>query len=226
MDNGEVESLASIPGTGYNELWAIINRTINGSTVRYVEMMEEVFADDAATYITNEGLNAFFVDSGITYNGAAATVITGLDHLEGETVSVLADGSIRTSAVVAGGQITLSTAASIVHVGLPYTGLLETMRLDANLQDGTAQGRLKKIHRITIRVHQSGPFKVGRDASNLDICVDRERVPVLGAPYDLYTGDLPTGYDASWGRDARMMIVQDKPMPLTVVAIMPEVSVS
>jgi len=226
VDNGEVESLASIPGDGYTEIWAIIKRTINGATVRYVEMMEAVFTDDDDTYTANKGLNAFFVDSGITYNGAAATNITGLSHLEGATVAVLADGAWVSNKVVNSGAITLATAAQVVHAGLPYTGTLQTMRLDAAMRDGTAQGRVKKIHSLIVRVYQSGPFKTGRDANNLDVCADRERVIILGAPYPLFTGDLPIGYDDRWDTDARVMIVQDKAMPLSVVALISEVSIS
>ena len=226
MGTAVVESLATIPGTGYDELWAIIKRTVNGATVRYVEMLSKIFDDNAATYISNKGLNAFFVDSGITYTGAATATITGLSHLEGETVVVLADGNTQASKVVAGGQITLSAAATVVHAGLSYTGILQPMRLDAAMRDGTAQGRLKKIHEVGIRVYRSGTFKTGRDESNLDVVVDRERVITLGAPYDLFTGDLLLGYDDRWETNARIMIVQDKPMPLTVVAIMPEVSIS
>jgi len=226
MGTAEVESLATIPGTGYDELWAVIKRTVNGVTVRYVEMLEDVFDDSAADYITNKGLNAFFVDSGITYNGASTSTITGLSHLEGETVAILADGNIQTSKVVASGQITLSAAATVVHAGLAYTGILQPMRLEAAMRDGTAQGRLKKIHEVNVRVYRSATFKVGRDESNLDVLVDRDRVITLGAPYDLFTGDLPIGYDDRWEKNARIMIVQDKPMPLTVVAIIPEVSIT
>ena len=64
------------------------------------------------------------MDSGITYNGAPTTTITGLDHLEGKEVTALADGSVVTGKTVSSGQITLGTEASVVHVGLPYTGKL------------------------------------------------------------------------------------------------------
>jgi len=225
MGTAEVESLACIPGTGYDEVWAIIKRTVNGATVRYVEMLEKIFDDTADDYITNKGLNAFFVDSGVTYTGAATTTITGLGHLEGETVAVLGAGSLQASKIVSGGQITLSTAAMPVHVGLPYTGLLQIMRPEVSLRDGSSQGRLKNIHDVIVRAYRSGPFKIGRDENNLDVVIDRDRVITMGAPYDLFTGDLPVGFDDRWESDARVMIVQDKPMPLTVVAIMAEVSI-
>uniref|UniRef100_A0A6M3XNH3 Putative tail tubular protein n=2 Tax=viral metagenome TaxID=1070528 RepID=A0A6M3XNH3_9ZZZZ len=223
--DGTIESLSAIPGGGYTEIWAIVNRTINGATVRNVELMEAPFNDTPADYISNKGLNAFFVDSGTTYNGAAATVISGLSHLEGKAVAVLADGSMVAGKTVSGGKITLPVSASVVHVGLPYTGTIQTMRLDTQLRDGTFQGRVKKIHEINVRVYRSGPFKIGRDANNLDACFDRDATITMGSPYDLFTGDIPIGFDDSWNKEARIMIVQDKPMPLTVVALISEVSV-
>lgn len=226
MGAAMVESLATIPGNGYDELWAIIKRTVNGATVRNVEMLAKICDDNAVTYKANNGLNAFFVDSGITYTGAATTTITGLNHLEGQTVAILADGGVQSPRVVVSGAITLDSPATVVHVGLPYTGVLQPMRLNADMKDGTAQGRLKKIHNATVRVYRSGPFKTGRDEQNLDVMLDRDRVITIGAPYDLFTGDVPVGYDGSWESTARLMIVQDMPMPLTVVAVMTEVSLS
>jgi len=168
-------------------------------------------------------LNAFFVDCGKTYNGAAATVITGLSHLEGETVAILADGAVRTSQTVSGGQITLDRTASVVHVGLPYTGILQTMRPEMGFKDGTWQGRVKRISGATVRVHNSGTFKYGRDASHLDSALFKTSDVAMGTPPALFTGDKEIGYEGSYDVDARLMIVQDKPLPLTVCAIIQEV---
>jgi hypothetical protein len=186
--------------------------------------MAQQFDDDAATYTSNKGLNAFFVDCGITYNGAAATVITGLTHLEGETVVALADGSYAGSFTVASGKITLTTAATVVHVGLPYTGIIQTMRPEIQLRDGTIQGKVKKVNRGYIRVNESGPFKVGVSETVCDDVYDPERVLTLGGAYPLFTGDVPFSMDDRNNRDGRIMIVQDKPMPLTVCGIIQEVT--
>lgn len=220
---GSVESMAVIPGTGYDEVWAVVNRTIGGSTVRYVEVLEKIFRDSPSTYSSNSGLNAFFVDSGITYNSTATTTITGLDHLEGETVFALADGALITGKTVSSGQITLPSSASVVHVGLFNQATLQMMRLDASLQNGTIQGIPKKIGDLTVRVVSSGAFKAGPDENNIDVVKDRNQTVVLGGAYPLYTGDLDMGYDGGWEKDARPMIVQDKPLPLTVAAIMMDV---
>jgi hypothetical protein len=187
--------------------------------------MGELFRDEAATYAANKGLNAFFVDCGITYNGASTATITGLSHLEGKTVSVLADGSYQASKVVSNGEITIDAAASVVHVGLPYTAVLKPMRIDVGLQNGTAQGRDKQVHRLTFRVIRSGPFKAGRDESNLADVADPEIAIVLGAPYPLYSGDLEISHEDNWNPEGDVLVVQDKPMPLTLSAIMAEVTV-
>lgn len=230
--DGEVENIAVIPGDGYDELWAVIKRTVDGSTVRYVEMLEAFFEDENATFKANNGLNAFFVDSGVTYNGAATTTITGLDHLEGKTVVGLADAALITDKVVESGQITLDEEASVVHVGLPYTGLLETMRFDARLQDGTAQGEKKRIFKMKLRVNESGVFKAGRDENDLQVVSaqvvndtnDEGFSFVVGEAPDLFTGDIEMVNNSRWDRAGRLTIVQDNPLPLTLIAIMPEVS--
>lgn len=230
--DGEVESITVIPGDGYDELWMVVKRTIDGNDVRYVEMLEAFFEDTNAEYKANKGLNAFFVDSGITYNGAPTTTINGLGHLEGKSVAVLADASIVTGKTVANGQITLSSEASIVHVGLPYTGTLRQMRFNVGLADGTAQGRKKRVVKFIARVNESGPFKGGRDADNL-LVISSESVGettggllgiTLGEIKDLFSGDIEVPSNSGWDREGQLTIVQDNPLPLTLLAIMPEVA--
>lgn len=223
--DGDVESIACIPGDGYDELWMIVKRSINGSDVRYVEMLAEFFHDDADTFEDNNGVNAFFVDCGITYNSTATTTITGLDHLEGETVAVLADGAVRDNATVSSGSITLSRSASVVHVGLAYTGTLQTMRPEIGLRDGTFQGEIKRIDDATIRVYESGTFKFGRDEDHLDSALFKNSDVAMGTPPALFTGDKNISYEGAYDTDARLMIVQDKPLPLTVVAIIQDVTI-
>lgn len=233
--DGNIESMCSIPGDGYDEVYAIINRTINGSTVRYIEVLEKICTDDNATFVANKGLNAFYVDCGVTYNGAPATVITGLGHLEGEAVSVLADGAVKAGHTVASGQITLTTAASVVHVGLDIAGKITTMRPALSLNDGTSQGKMMRIINLIIRVLNSGTFKAGRDATNVDeygfASYDQTAYQVLfatsdtplGSPVALYTGDKKVPFDDEFNRDGRLSIIQDKPLPLNIVAINAEI---
>jgi hypothetical protein len=79
--------------------------------------------------------------------GAPQLVVTGLDHLNGRTVSICVDGYEQPARVVIAGQITLDTAGTWVAVGLPYTSELQPMRMDIPLRDGTSQGRKFKSQR-------------------------------------------------------------------------------
>ena len=103
-----------------DEFFIIVKRTINGATRRYVEHLT------LFDYGTDQK-DAFFVDSGLTYSGSAATVISGLDHLEGQSVSILADGSTHPNKTVSGGSITLERSSTKVNIGLGYTSLLQTI---------------------------------------------------------------------------------------------------
>jgi len=144
---GLFESVAVISEDGRDAVYAIVNRTVGGVTKRYVERLESRFFATAA--------DSFCVDSGITYSGAATTTITGLSHLEGMVVSVLADGNEVTGLTVTGGQITLPTAASLVHVGLAYTPQLDTLDVDLTSEKETLKGKSVSISKVFIEVEES-----------------------------------------------------------------------
>lgn len=223
--DGLVESLATIPGDGYDEVWAIVKRTINGTDKRFVEMIEKACNDDEDTYITNNGLNAFYVDCGLTYDGAPATSITGLDHLEGEEVAILADGSAVASQTVTAGGITLDNAASVVHAGLAYSPVLKPMRIEIALKDGTAQGRFRRVNKITVKCYRSGSFQAGADASSVDEVPRRTSDDPMDNNPPLFTGDCPIEYDGRNDREGEFIITQDNAMPLTIVNIMQDIEV-
>ena len=116
--DGVFESCTVVAEGGEDALYCVIRRTINGASVRYVERMaSRQFSDQA---------DAFFVDCGATYSGVPADVISGLGHLEGKTVSILADGAVHPQRVVTGGSITLDIEASTVQIGLPIEADLRT----------------------------------------------------------------------------------------------------
>ena len=114
--NAKVKSLAVIPGVGdaSDTLYMIIERTINGATKQYVEFMEQEYRE--ANGDTKD--DAFFLDSALTYSGGSTSTITGLDHLEGQTVTVLNNGAVESTKTVSSGSITLTNATTKCHVGL------------------------------------------------------------------------------------------------------------
>ena len=129
--NPIVESIASIPSGAEDQVYISVKRTIDGSTVRHIEYLKPInFGDDVE--------DAFFVDSGLTYSGSATTTISGINHLEGEEVAILADGATHANKTVTDGKITLDRSASVVHLGYNYTSLVETLRLEAGGNDGTS----------------------------------------------------------------------------------------
>jgi hypothetical protein len=217
--NAVVESVATIPSPdeSHDQTWAIVKRTINGATKRYVEFFEDIFEE--ATDITD----AYFVDSGITYDSTAATSITGLDHLEGETVSILADGMVAPDQMVVNGAVTLATAASTVQVGLAYNADIETLNLEANTQQGTRQGKLSRIARLAVRLHNTVGGKCGRDADNLDVLPGRTSATPMGTPVQPFTGDVAVPFNGGYEAEATMYFRQDQPLPMTILAVMPEV---
>ncbi len=206
------ESVATIPGATENEVWFVVKRFVNGAWRRYIERLE--------ARVDNVLADAFFVDCGITYSGAPATVIGGLAHLEGETVAVLADGVPVAGKVVSGGQITLDAPASKVHVGLPIQADFESLGAEYNAGDGTSMGKRKRISSVTPRLYRSAGGQIGKDADHLhDI-----QYLAAGMSGGLFTGSLePQPIEADWTREGRVYIRQDDPLPMTITAVIPEV---
>ncbi len=208
-----VESITSIPEGSEDTIYLSVKRTIDGSTVRHICYMKPV-------YFGTDGADAFFLDSGLTYSGSATTTISSLNHLEGETVSILADGSTHADKTVTDGKITLDRSASKVHIGYSYTSLLETLRLEAGGDDGVSQGKVKRIHGATIRFLDTVGAEVGPDVSNLDRIPFRDSSMAMDTAIPLFTGDkeifFPSGYD----NDAKVVVRQTQPLPMTILAIM------
>jgi hypothetical protein len=217
---GAVESVAVIPrpdNTG-DQVWMVVRRTIGGQTRRFVELMENPWERGQAQ------ADAFYVDSGLTYSGAPATTISGLTHLEGLTVDVLADGAPHPQRVVTSGAITLLRPASKVQVGLPCPPRLLTMRLEAGAQDGTAQGKTKRIHKVTFLLQDTAGILVGATATGaLQEIEFRTPADPMDAPPPLFNGDKLVAWPSGYETDARVFVTNDKPTPLTLVAVFPQV---
>ncbi len=106
---------------------------------------------------------AFFVDSGLAYSGSSVSSLSGLYHLEGQSVSVLANGATHSAQTATSGGISLNFAITSAAVGLGYTSEMQTLRIEAGSADGTSQGKPKRIHDVTIRLHETVGAEVGTD---------------------------------------------------------------
>jgi hypothetical protein len=152
------------------------------------------------------------------------TALSGLDHLEGETVQVLTDGAAHPDRTVTEGTIALAQPAAVVHAGLGYESRIETLDLEAGAVDGTAIGKAKRIHRATVRLVASLGCAIGFDDAHLDVLPFRSSDDPMDRPPPLFTGDKAIVFPKGWGRAARVMIVQAQPLPLTVTAIAPHLT--
>jgi hypothetical protein len=295
--DGTFESVCTIAEGDEDATYFVVKRTINGATKRYIERLNtRVFTDVA---------DAFFVDSGLSYDGThtgsttmtlsggsswthaetltltasgstfvsgdvgntivltvgsetlvctiqaytSATAvsvkagrdvptafrsvavsswakgvdeISGLGHLEGKTVAILADGNVEAQKTVASGAITISHPATKIHIGLPIQADVQTLNLE--LGQPTQQGKKKSISEVTLRVEESRGGKIGYDSDHLTEFKQRAYEP-YGTATSLKTGDISVTMPSTWRSEGSIFFRQDDPLPMTLLAVIPEVSV-
>jgi hypothetical protein len=222
--NGAVESVVIIPSPDGDreQVWLQVRRTINGVTKRYVEFFESPFeGNDLDGVGGDDQTDAFYVDSGLTYSGASATTITGLNHLEGETVQILGDGAVQPSQAVTGGQITLARAVTKAQIGLQFIAKYIGMRLDTGGGDGTSQGKIKRIDRMAVRFIDTAGGKVGQYGGRLDDISLRDPSTPMDDPEPIASRDVNVDFPGDYDTDACIEIRQEQPLPMTIAAIMP-----
>ena len=215
--DGIIESMATIPGTNQTEVWAAVQRTIGGVVKRYVECFKDILWG-------TDQKDCFFVDSGLTYAGAPVQIISGLGHLEGKEVAILADGAVHPRRTVSGGQISLDLEAGKVQVGLPYSAIFKSVPLEAGAAEGTAQGKIKRIDQLTLRLYQTMGGKVGPDLDNLEALLYREPGDDMDAALPLFTGDRQIDFPGDYETAGQLYVVQDEPLPLTICALIPRLT--
>jgi len=229
---GLIEDVVVLPGDPGNEedwVYYLVQRTINGATVRYLEK----WAFEAEAIGGTLNLQG---DSYVTYTGAATTTITGLGHLEGEEVVVWADGAdVGTETdwtltyTVTGGQITLAEAATNVMVGLPYEARFKSAKLvQIAASIGVPLNELKNIRNLGLiagDMHRYG-LRFGPDFTNLDDLPgieDGARVDSNAVRTD-YTGE-PIAFPGQWDADARLCMLATAPRPVTLMSAVMETEV-
>ena len=215
--DGVFESCAVVAEGSEDILYCVIKRNVNGVDVRHIERMaSRQFVDPA---------DAFFVDAGVTYSGTPITTISsGLAHLEGKTVNILADGAVHPQLVVTSGSITLEQSASKIQVGLPITADLKTLPVAAGIDNGFAQGRYKNVNKAWLRVFRSSGIFIGPDEYNLVEAKQRTTESYGSAPA-LKSEEIPILLNPAWADSGQVFIRQSDPLPLTVASLTLEVSI-
>ena len=154
--------------------------------------------------------------------GIARDVLSGLAHLNGRSVGVLSDAFVQADKTVTAGSITLDEPGVLVHVGLRYVSDLET--LEINVPGGqTTRMQNKMIKRLGVIVQDTRSVRAGPDFENLDEWEPRIAEPTI-APPDLQNGCLQVWIPGSWVEKGRVCIRQADPLPMSVLGIIPDVS--
>lgn len=171
ITDGLFESVATIPTSDAERAWAIVNRTINGVSKRYVEYFDPTLKTDCAITGTD---------------GPGKAIWTGLGHLEGKTVQALADGVFQGTFTVVGGSVTLPRNAFAVEFGLGYTPLMKLMNPEVGSTQGTSQGASISIGEVIVRVLDTVSVVINGQAKDFrklnDVLLDR--------PPEVGSGDL------------------------------------
>lgn len=213
--DGIIESVAVLPGTLEDSVYYVVQRTINGSTVRYIEKFARIDQCQGGTL-------SRCADAHVIYQGSATTTITGLSHLEGESVVVWADGKDVGAHTVASGQITLAVAAANVCVGLSYEASFTSSKLAYAAAGGTALNQTKRVAQVGFVLadtHYQG-LRYGTDADHLDDlpAVENGETTAADTVWDTYDEDQFT-INGTYDTDQRLVLQAAAPRPCTVMAV-------
>lgn len=206
VTQGVIESLATVPSTGGDEVYWIVKRTVNGATKRFVEWIPSI--QDAPGFY-----GPLNTDCTVVYDGAATTTITGLGHLECETVTVVGDGAVYPAATVVGCEITISPAAALVEVGLSYASTLRTLPPEVPTGAGSAQPAKVRWASIMVRLLETIGLTINGDPMPF-----RRPSDALGEAVPLFSGDKNVP-NLSAEEAGRITLAQTQPLPATVLML-------
>jgi hypothetical protein len=215
---GWVSGVCCIPGDGHTETWLVVRREHG----YFIERMLPPWDGES----TNEA-GCWFVDSGLAREGEPALRVTGLGHLEGQEVNVLADGAQHPRRIVRDGAVDLDFPASRVIAGLPCRWRLAPMRLEGLSRRGTMQGKKTLLTELTARVYKTLDLHWERTESGKKYEVSfREARDGMDAAPPPFTGDVSLSLPGGFGPDARVRLSGDGPFPATVIMMVPKAAIN
>jgi len=225
--SGNFESIAVLPSSGNestdeDEVWVSVNRTINGVTRRHIERF---VTGNTTKQDAGDADNMWYLDSAVKPAGTGHTTITGLNHLEGEAVCVLADG-IKGSYIVSGNQITLSVPADTVIVGLPVTSEFEPFDLEVQFKGGDTYGKRKQLYDSKLMVWRSLGGSVAHDGQDYQDLIYHTAGETMDESIPLKDGWIEVFHESSSARQKYWRIKHDEPYPFTLQAVIQSFTVS
>lgn len=234
--DGAVEAVSTIPIGTQDQVWVIVRRTINGVTKRYVEYLDNTFQPIypvAVDPLAMPPLDTILtygctVDAGIVIdNVAGQTVFTGLGHLEGKTVDIVADGSPMLQQVVTAGQITLPRSSKRTLIGLHFKSTIKLLTPEVGTGTGTAQGNSMSTRELTMRFYNTlGAQVIDGEGRDQDVPFRHFGTAVLDQPPPMYSGLLRIEM-LGWERGrSELSIVQDQPLPMHLLSVVRKITVN
>ncbi len=164
------------------------------------------------------------------YAGVATNQILNLSHLEGQTVSILANGVVLDQQVVSGGTVDLDGSYSVAHVGLPFEADLETLAIEVPHKEGTVQAKKVKVNNVTFRMERSRGGFIGSDVDNLWEAMTKDAINYCSGQnldeMELFTGDLRQPLTGQFSNGGNIFFRQIDPLPITIGAIIPETNIA
>lgn len=218
---GKIEAVAAVQEGDEDIIYLVVQREINGVTVRNIEYLAKNPAK------SNNPDDYIMLDNAIEYSTAEkSSGETEIDaaELAGEKVTVIGDGRMYSGLTVSqDGTVTLPAAVQHAFIGLPYRSIMELPNVEIKTGDGTMQGRKKQISNCILRLSNSLGGMVGPDINTMDLMNFDEQNVVSNIK--LFTGDkhmtLPIG---GFNNEGRVIIVTDEPYPFNLLAVVREVS--
>jgi hypothetical protein len=221
ITSGIVESICIIPGVNEDELYAVVKRVNGNGTYRFIEHFE--------TVNWTEQKDAWYVDSGLSYEGELTTVVSGLDHLEGWTVAVTTSGAVHgyySGHVVTNGVISLEYPVGHLIVGLPYDAMLRTMDVNAVIDGGSTQLKKKTITKAYVDLMNTVGCSIGSTENTFTTIPFRSFGDNMNTPVTPFNGYKEVVFPHGFSRDLNIFVKSTQPTPLFVRSVLGDLIIS
>jgi len=213
--SANVENMVVIRGPDNMDVLYLSVQRANGRTLEKWKIETAETSEDA-----------HFIDCGVvkTY-GTETYTVTGLTHLEGQTVNGVGDGGVLPDRVVSSGQVTYERASKVFHIGYAYSALLAPFPLTVPLDASGGSTKLKRISKVMLRVYKSMGGLIGESEDTAERLLTIQGGDLIGEPVPIYTGLIDRSFPGSMAKEVKVVLKQDLPLPFTVLSIMPEIEV-